>query len=1187
MRSTLNSVYDVEWKPRVVIEASAGTGKTYTIVALFVRLLIEKKLDVSQILVMTFTKKATSELRGRIFEQLSNCLRMLKKGTEGEDDIFLNEFYDRISDREEAARRLEHALRNVDEIQISTIHGFCQKVLSEEALLAGMPMEIEVVQDDELLTTATGDFWRQFINKYSTTEEGKFYISKLMSMAKNPAELRDIVRSMISKPYARIEGEKVNNPMTYIGELLRLRKQMKEIWEAEREEIERQMYNNDLRYYTEKNVRARITGMAEFMADVGYRNDTFDKLKFFTSDLHQDPDNLKKNGTEIPSHTFFDVCSIYHEKAGVAEQIKTTVLLQAFDEIKKLRKESSINSPSMTYDDLLINLQNAVEGVGGEELSERIRQKYPFALVDEFQDTDPVQYRVLDTVYRPYSENCGLFMIGDPKQAIYAFRGADVFTYLEARKTATHVYTLRKNYRSTPLLVDAVNHLFGAGNKPFIEDRIDYFHSECGRPETANEFVDGGQEGGFFNITALRGEESNKGVLKESLFQQMVYDIASLVERGSKGEVLIEGAPLRPGDIAILVAGHKDADFLKKELKQIGIESVTQSRQEVFKTEEAEKLAQLMAAVLDPVNSGGVNSALVTGFFGLELNQLYMFTQEGGLRDAVIEELQELRRVWNDAGFNAMFRRFIYKSERLLNVAKMVNADRVITNLNHLAEILSKTELDSGMAPHSLYSWFKREMADPGADEERNLLLETDQDLVQIITIHKSKGLQFPVVFSPVLWEWMDRGGRQLLCEYHSLEDDNLVINAGQYASGEREAALQLSKIEAVAEEVRKAYVAITRARYGCHLYWGAHTHSNYSGLGALIAGKELVAEFVQNNSTIKKKGGIESEQFEERLKKLHDSSGGTISLSMPDSTEIRAESVKIGRTKITDLSFRRYKGRPVLPVQRKLESFSSLFHHHSDAGQPDYDQVLEDYVTLLGSSADPEMRTPFSFPRGAVAGTALHKMFEHDDFDFTTAPSASLSGLIEEVLERYQIDVAWSNIAEQMMKNVVGSDIPGVNLWEIKKEDHLKEMEFHFPAGDVSTGRLLRIIREGSPSETRLEFSKSMMTGFIDLVVQSQGKFYILDYKSNYLGDSYSDYTPTRLEGEIRAAGYDLQYHLYTVALKKYMEKRLPGFEYDAHFGGVAYLFLRGMKKGSDNGIWFHKPSVSVIQQLEKELNR
>lgn len=1175
MKKTLNSVYDIDCSPRVLIEANAGTGKTYTITGLFVRLLIENKLTVDRILVMTFTRKATAELRDRIFKQLRECLKILEVPGVEPSEPFLRLFKDHITDQAEAIQILKSAIRDFDESNVTTIHGFCQKVLKEEALTAGTPFELEVTQQDDAFVQAAEDYWRQFIHRNSDSEAGLYYTAKLLALASSPAKLKELIAPLISKSYADLKGEILHNPIEYLENILRVRSQMKQAWFDDEAVILDILTKCDVSRY-QQHLESRLAKLREFLRDENYTIDMPGSLEYFTSEYLYNKDNLKKSGNPeaVQPHPFFELCQDYSTIISDISKIDTTLISESLSEISRIREKTLNDTYLVTYDDLLKNVLKVLKDqVRGYELSKALLRKYPFALVDEFQDTDPIQYEIFDRIYPKEGGGSGLFMIGDPKQAIYGFRGADIFTYFKARKTVHgQVYTLEKNFRSSPRLIEAVNAVFSYDKNAFIQPEIEYFKSHPGMPEIGTEFLIDGKPADHFRFTVKSGMEKNKDMCREFTFQHTVAEIANLIEMSNHGRITIRDRKLQGGDIAVLVSNHREADTIKKKLKLIGIDSVTYSRHQVFATFDAHRIALLMAAVLEPFNEVALNNVLLSGFLGLDLSEVHEYISSETKRQLLIEEFQQLNEIWNNHGFYPMFRSLLFRDNRLPILGRLSNSDRVLINIFQLADICTKAEREGGLSPVALYTWFLREKQNPGTDDERTLLLESDQNLVKISTIHNSKGLQFPVVFCPILWDFKTNNSKYI--EYHTEGSYNLVIHIGQHADAGRGMALAKNKEETVAEEVRKAYVSITRAKYLCHVIWASHTQSAHSGMGAQTTGGRNLA------------GDTTDFSFEKIVEDL--------SKSHPDAIKVRILDEPVRRfgavTSPYDdqgITFQPYNGRKEIAIRRKFESFSSLIQPHThDAYRPDYDQIMESFISALEHDDTTQKElTIFQFPRGAAAGTAIHKLFERDEFDFTTTDTDS-SDWISEVLKQHQIDSEWTPVMQQMLYDVTGAVLPGLDLSLINKTDQLREMEFLFSSASVQPERLFKIIRKEKHADSiDIPSATGFMAGFIDLIIRQNGRYYILDYKSNHLGNEYSSYEYENLKQEIISNGYDLQYHIYTLALIQYLKSRVADFDYESHFGGAAYLFLRGMRKGTSNGIWFHKPDYTILLQMAKEL--
>ena len=491
----LESIFDLEWKPRVVVEASAGTGKTYNIVGLYIRLLLEKKLGVDRILVMTFTNKATSELRDRIMKRLQECMQALEAETTN-NERYLEEILRRFGGdkKDESLKLLKQAIQNFDDSRIFTIHGFCQKVLNEEALHAGMPFNMEVIQHDSLLLEAAEDFWRGYIEKHNGEGPGRLYNAKLLNLGKTPRELIGSkgLKTLFNSSDAKIEADFHPDFEAAFEKAWNLRQQMKEEWNESREIVMSELLECGLKYYTDSNVHSRIQKMDEFLHDAKIENDSFDQLKFFLSETVHNETNLTKKNRQLPAELrFFDLCSEYNALLDDLKRAESAFIFNTFQNILSLREQKSVQTGSMTYDDLIKRLRDALlDEERGSALSRKLLKSYPYALVDEFQDTDSIQYEILNGVYPEKGDDSGLLMIGDPKQAIYGFRGADVYTYFRAKQDGEPtIWSLSKNFRSTPNLIEAVNRIFDStGTQPFIEEQIQFHSSRPGSEVRADEY---------------------------------------------------------------------------------------------------------------------------------------------------------------------------------------------------------------------------------------------------------------------------------------------------------------------------------------------------------------------------------------------------------------------------------------------------------------------------------------------------------------------------------------------------------------------------------------------------------------------------------------------------------------------------------------------------------------------------
>ncbi len=1109
-----------------LIEASAGTGKTYTLATLYLRLLLERGLSVTEILVVTFTEAATQELRGRIRQRLHDTL-MESEG--------------------ETAQRLRDAIVRMDEAAIYTIHGFCQRTLGDAAFESGVLFDSEFTTDETpLRLSAARDYWRHALAE--ADEAGTVW---LLSQWSGPEALLAAVAPLLVHPEARRLPEAVD-----IGVLEAARREAFEtlgaIWREQGAEV-RELLDNapgltrNAKSYRSDRLAELYAGMEGYLAQ--------DKLppnfELLTPRLLGA--SLKKNGT-APEHPLFEVAARLAQAHHDFEAARHAHFLgEAADAIAASLERAKAAGRTLFFDDLLRKLDHALAGDGGERLAARVRGLYPVAMIDEFQDTDPLQYRIFSRIYRG-REECGLFMIGDPKQAIYSFRGADIFTYMRARHDSGDApYTLDTNWRSRRRLVEAVNALFEQAEAPFIYDEAIPFHpvKAAGHADETPLLIDG-EEPAPLACWAVEMDEENghHGSIPGTwsgprIAAACAAEIAHLLNLAQAGRATIGGRALAAHDIAVLVRNRHEAARVREALADAGVSSVTISRDNVFHTEEARDLSHLLRAVAEPGEATALRTALATRLLGWEAATIHALNHDEAAWEARVEAFQRYQRLWHSHGFMPMLIALLKEEGVSARLLAGEDGERRMTNLLQLAELAQLAERRHPGAER-LLRWLSDRRADAnGESEEQQLRMESDDDLVQIVTIHKSKGLEYSLVFLPYIWASRPLRDEGIL-GYHDGEDGALHLDLG---SSQRDRALELAGRERLAEELRLLYVALTRARYRCCFSWGPFRGAEHSALGWLLGGEcELERLFaieplpepgVRFTPRQVAGGGAEARRF-----------GGDAS-------------------------------------QRwRITSFTALSLSHDH--QRDYRTELPDHdlgvMPVEAEEGVPVDHPPFRFPRGAHAGLLLHQLFENIDFPY--ARGAALGGVVEQGLRQYGIDAQWRDEVCEWIGAVLDTPLEdGLRLRDIPAAQRLVEMEFHFPLdglGAAQLNALLAAHRGEGRATPMLDFDtvRGMLKGFVDLIFEHRGRFYIVDYKSNHLGDHFEAYQREGLAAAIDAHHYDLQYLIYSVALHRYLRQRMPDYDYQRHFGGVYYLFLRGMPV---SGIHYDRPPRATIDALDR----
>lgn len=1182
-----------------LIEASAGTGKTFTIGALYLRALLEKELGVRDILVVTFTEAATAELRERIRRRIHDALQWLEGRSDRTD---LPGVLERWHGDAEAAARLRDALTCMDEAAIFTIHGFCQRTLSESAFESGVLFDAEFITDEsQLRRQAARDFWRSRIAP-AAAEEARW----IAGQWPDPDALLAQAAVLVDNPQV------ISEPNAGPGEVAALERQCGEriselwaMWSAEQQKvIELLQTDKGLGRAKDTYKHERLDAASEALSSAlasGF--DTYlppDGFVLFTTDkLQKSVTHAKANkGFKAPKHAFFDKAQQLYDVLQRLERCRRAALLiEAAGAIREAIERSKLQQRVLFFDDLLNKLELALNGEGGERLAERIRGRYPLAMIDEFQDTDPVQYAIFSTVYGE-CRDCGLFMIGDPKQAIYSFRGADIFTYMRAKRDtdASDRYTLGVNWRSNCRLVHGVNRLFARPSQPFIYDADIPF--EAVQPA--------GREGGADNnaltignaeveplvawFMPRHGENTYRGSIAKKWANHHVAaacasEIARLLNLGREGRAKLGDRPLHARDIAVLVRDRYQAEHIRSALGEARINSITISRDSVFDTDEARDLSHLLRAVAEPGDAALLRTALATRLLGWSAQQLHELDADQQRWESLVNAFHGYRTAWLDQGFMQMFY-LLMRREGIINaLLGLPDGERRMTNLLQLVELAQQQcRLQPGI--EKLLRWLldeRQRVTQQNSSEEQQLRLESDEQLVKIVTIHKSKGMEYPVVFLPYIWssrEIRDAG----VISFHDEHSRRLHADLG---SDRRDEHLRLARQESLAEELRLLYVALTRAQQRCYFTWGAVNGAAESAMAWLLH-QDTHANHDMPQCNMSE---LDDQALEESLLSLNNGQGAGSGGAGSDYLMVAGLPGFGGRYTAaagaaSPLSALQFCGKAVQSWQfTSFSALSSQSRHDYRVDQPDYDSQQ-----LPPAAPQPATLSRFGFPRGARAGECLHGILEQ--LDFRHAAAAELDAVVQRRLEQAGFDDKWRPVVCAWISAVLDTplDSADLTLRDVASDRRFVELEFHYPLAALDAAALNGILRQTASRgalQQRVDFAtvKGFMKGFIDLIFEHRGRYYVVDYKSNHLGDTLDDYHRDALQQAISEHRYDLQYLIYTLAVHRYLELRLPGYDYDANFGGVYYLFIRGMdpRYGEGRGVYFDRPEKSLIGKLDR----
>ncbi|ORL61545.1 exodeoxyribonuclease V subunit beta [Pseudomonas putida] len=1188
-----------------LIEASAGTGKTFTISALYLRLILGhggengfgRELLPPQILVVTFTDAATKELRERIRARLAEAARFFR-GELTEADPLLHLLRDDYPAEHwpRCASRLEVAVQWMDEAAVSTIHGWCQRMLREHAFDSGSLFTQSLETDhSDLLGQVMRDYWRRFC--YGMQGQALAWVR---SQWGSPDALLPRIRPLFGRVRGDLDDEQ---PQALIEATLRERAaqlcQLKAPWGQ---------WADELHQICRDAVASKLADGRKLQAR--FFEPWFDKLRAWAGDdqvLELDlgtgftrltPAGMAeawKSGTP-PDHPALLAMENLREQLQALPSPDARLLEHAAAWVSARFEVEKRRRAEMGFDDMLLRLEHALASESGERLAGLIREQFPVALIDEFQDTDPVQYGIFERIYR-ISENrreTGLFMIGDPKQAIYAFRGADIFTYLAARRaTSGRLHSLDTNYRSSQAMVAAVNRVFlqaearregrgaflfresGDNPLPFVEVRAK------GRSE---QLLVDGQPCAALQCWQLQSEEPVSNTLyRQQLAASCASHIVELLNGGQHGVTGFRDAqgslrPCQPSDIAILVRDGREAQLIRAELAARDVRSVYLSdKDSVFAAQEAHDLLIWLKACAEPDSERLLKGALASLTLELPLAELERLNQDERVWEGWVMRFRLYRDTWQRQGVLPMLRRLLHDFQLPRTLMGRSDGERVLTNLLHLAELLQQaaSELDGEQA---LIRHLAEHLANAGqAGEEQILRLESDEQLVKVVTIHKSKGLEYPLVYLPFICTSKPVDGQRLPLTWHDSQGQahlTLTPNEAQIARADD---------ERLAEDLRLLYVALTRAQYACWL-----------GIADLKRGSQKTSQLHRSALGYLLGGGVPlaaSGQLAGWLQALQAGSRDIACLGLPEPSE--------------DVYHAPRDTRELLPARKPrraaaehwwIASYSALRVGDQTLGadSSQAQQLLDDEQadTQLLREVPVEGGDIHRFPRGPNPGTFLHGLLEwagREGFAEVSAQPELIRRTVGERCNRRDW-TGWIPTLEHWLGQLLTEPLPlqpqGPTLTLAHLHQYQIEMEFWFASHQVDAVRLDQLVVRHTHGNAARPAAlptvlNGMFKGFIDLAFELDGRYYVADYKSNWLGPDAQAYNALAMEQAILEHRYDLQYVLYLLALHRQLRARLPDYDYDRHVGGAVFIFLRGVGSAG-HGLYFAKPPRALIEQLD-----
>jgi exodeoxyribonuclease V beta subunit len=1100
-----------------ILEASAGTGKTYAIAALVVRYVVEDDVPLPALLVVTFTRAATAELRDRVRARLVGAAEHLDAVLAGapadHPDHVLAHLATGVGEAELRHRRdrAARAVADFDAATISTIHGFCQQVLRTLGLAVDADPDAELLADQgDLVAAVVDDLLVRYATRHGLSEVTR-------------RQLLDVATAVVANPDARI---------------------------------------------------------------------------------HPDP-TARGAGPSGGADDELDLPAVRAELAG---QVRAELAAR-----KRARRV-------LSYDDLLTQLRDAlVDPAEGERAAAALRARYRVALIDEFQDTDPVQWDILREAFDV--EGSTLVLIGDPKQAIYSFRGADVYAYLAAVDAADRRYTLPVNWRSDGPFLDALDTLLTGAT--FGHEGIAYRRVRPAPAHRATRISD---------ATPLRlrcvprahGLRGTKGdIPAPAAREHIAADLAAEAVALLSSETTIATRPGEPrrvtaGDLAVLVRTNAEAVQIHRALREVQVPAIINGVGSVFETPAATEWLRLLEALEQPANGARARSVTLTSFLGWSGERLAAASEDELAQ--VHEDLHGWSEVLRDRGVATLLRSVAAAEDLTSRLLGVAGGERHLTDLEHLGQLLHRAAVDEQLGPASLTSWLRLAVAETSEDQvpadEQARRLESDDRAVQILTVHRSKGLQYPIVFAPYLWS----AGKTWTAVPTFHDGGGRVVDVGGSRKGEpdwdehTERALE----EHFGEQLRLLYVALTRAEHQAVVWWAPCRDAKKSGLGRVLFSRDLDGTGLDAART----GVVPSDERTcERLTMLTDRSAGTFRLEEtvrhPDRTpwqppaeppaslaaavlhrEPDRDWHRTSYSRITALAHGGAPGRGPLVGSEPGEDLVD------DEPAPDHVPPTADRADRGGDELADEAAlrevalTLAETPGGAEFGTFVHAVLEHADFTAADLRGELRDRVSEELIRRRprlgDVEVLVEGLA-RAVETPLGPLAGGLRLRDVARADRLDELDFELAldprlTGGVTVARIGALLDEHLPADDPLagygaqlagdEVAaelRGFLTGSIDLVLRVAGsdgttRYLVADHKTNRLGTwgqplTAWDYRPAVLPDAMRSSHYPLQALLYQVALHRFLRWRVDGYDPETALGGALYLFLRGMH-GADTPV-------------------
>ncbi len=1130
-------VFKVKLNGKNLIEASAGTGKTYSIAILFLRLIIENELQAShpkhfflkKILLVTYTKAAAAELHARVRLFVKEAYLYANGQNINDENIktLIDSYKTKGIEVAKIAVKLKTCLLNFDEIDINTIHGFFGQILSEFAFESNFSFGASILED-------TSEIIVQHVNE--------FYRKEISTLPKEILETIDYLGIKNSLPKI---FENLMNDQVYFDAQEETEFNLLESFE-EYKQLKAQ-YSANIQKLSEL-IQQEKTAIIEDLQQAGkFAVKAFEPLldepeKLISKYLINNSGYIQKLVHPVWSY----IREINEEKNtcdSFIQKFKNKLIAQAIKiQFPKILQQLA-EQDHITFSSLILTLRDRLLDEKNISFLKLIQSKYSVVFIDEFQDTDQAQFEIFEKLFIQ-NPACTLFLIGDPKQSIYAFRNSDIQTYLEIKGKIKNIFSMEENFRSTPEMVNAVNEFYSK-----IGVASGFFYNENQSHKITYEPVRSNNKEAFIESN---GEKTEKALHlfayknNDLAINNLVNAVAQVLNPANNYQIWDKQTKslraIKTSDIGILVKINQTGDKIKNALNDLNIPAVKLKSGKILEAAELNEIIIILEAVV----YGGlqaIRKALLltflrpeekdynTWYFSLDENEALLLFSKYHLGLDAIGLIGVLNQILED---------FSIRQKLNQNHASL----RKLANIEQLIQVIHKNQYQKGWTVEEVLSWLKLIKSNPASinDSEYALQLESDEEAVKITTIHSSKGLEYNLVFIFGLHGNFDEKG--MISFKLPNESDRFFADA----CGLDASILENYSLQSQQESARLIYVALTRAVYQTQVFYSTNSKADTW------------------NTLINKLPKGEALQY------IHlDESNYEIA---PCKFQNETETLQVAPAKT-------YNKEQALQCKSKewRMSYSALTQYES-----------HNYPTL---AILPDEYDHFIFnqlPKGKEAGLVLHELFEYLDFtklkDYSAFHPIAKRALYAFNDEEKKWD--WSPWMRKMVEHCLLAHIQFENekcftLSEIASSKKINELQFNYWVNNnEQLDELIAVLEQEDASlQIDSEALIGLMSGFIDLFFEHEGRFYILDWKSNYLGFQITDYEPEKLHQAMTSSNYHLQYLIYTVAVYQYLKLKKIDFDYEKDFGGVIYVYLRGARAGTQYGIFTHKPKAELIHKL------